>query len=122
MGRSHECDHPPGVTGLPPLTEPKLDTAAGSREIDDRVRALVRDGLSVYRVDAERLRRFVVAIAGLGAYPILKLENGLHVWEAPGEGKSFERIKVRVHVVPQPIVPGETPALLLAQALSLIHI
>ena len=56
VGRSHECDHPPGVAGLPALTEPKLDLAAPSRDIDSRVKALVREGLSVYRVDAERLR------------------------------------------------------------------
>ena len=55
VGRSHECDHPQGVTELPVLTEPKLDAQAGSREIDDRVKALVRDGLSVYRVDAATL-------------------------------------------------------------------
>ena len=56
VGRSHECDHPPGVLSLPVLTEPKLDPKASSRAIDDRVRSLVRDGLSVYRVDADRLR------------------------------------------------------------------
>jgi iron complex transport system substrate-binding protein len=56
VGRSHECDHPRDVTSLPALTEPKLDPQGSSREIDDRVKSLVRDGLSVYRVDAERLR------------------------------------------------------------------
>jgi iron complex transport system substrate-binding protein len=56
VARSHECDYPAGVRALPPLTEPKLDPAAPSAAIDDRVRQLVRDGLSVYRVDAERLR------------------------------------------------------------------
>lgn len=56
VGRSHECDHPPGVARLPVLTQPKLDTRAASRAIDERVEALVRDGLSVYRVDADRLR------------------------------------------------------------------
>jgi iron complex transport system substrate-binding protein len=56
VGRSHECDFPPGVERLPVLTSPKLDAGAPSREIDARVRALVRDGLSIYRVDAERLR------------------------------------------------------------------
>lgn len=56
VGRSHECDHPRGVEALPVLTEPKLDAAAASATIDERVRELVRDGLSVYRVDAERLR------------------------------------------------------------------
>jgi iron complex transport system substrate-binding protein len=56
VGRSHECDSPPGITRLPVLTEPKLDADRPSREIDDRVKQLVRDGLSVYRVDAEKLR------------------------------------------------------------------
>ena len=56
VGRSHECELPPGGPELPVLTEPKLDPAAPSRAIDAEVRRLVRDGLSVYRVDAERLR------------------------------------------------------------------
>ncbi len=56
VGRSHECDHPAGVDVLPALTEPKLDPGRSSAEIDSRVRQLVAEGLSVYRVDAERLR------------------------------------------------------------------
>ena len=56
VGRSHECDFPPEVADLPACTEPRLDTGASSAEIDRDVRALVRDGLSVYRVDPERLR------------------------------------------------------------------
>jgi ATP-dependent Clp protease ATP-binding subunit ClpC len=68
------------------------------------------------RVDGERLRRFVIAIAGLGAFSILDQEKGIHVWENPGEGKAFDRIKVRVFVAPQPIMPGDTSAQLLAQA------
>jgi iron complex transport system substrate-binding protein len=56
VGRSHECDFPAEVTALPVLTEPKLDPAAPGWAIDARVRALVSEGLSVYRVDAERLR------------------------------------------------------------------
>jgi iron complex transport system substrate-binding protein len=56
VGRSHECDFPDGVRALPVLTAPKLDAGAPSRAIDDRVKSLVRDGLSVYRVDADALR------------------------------------------------------------------
>jgi iron complex transport system substrate-binding protein len=44
------------VEHLPILTEPKLDASATSARIDDRVKQLVGDGLSVYRVDAEKLR------------------------------------------------------------------
>jgi len=62
VGRSHECDHPPEVTALPALTEPKLDPEAPSLELDRRVKQLVRDGLSVYRVDAERLRQLAPSV------------------------------------------------------------
>jgi len=57
VGRSHECDFPGSVRGLPVLTEARLDPDAPGAEIDARVRGLVRDGLSIYRVDAEALRR-----------------------------------------------------------------
>src|SRR5262245_28836605 len=56
VGRSHECDFPPSVRRLPVLTEAKLDIRLPSREIDERVRAIVSQALSVYRVDAEALR------------------------------------------------------------------
>jgi iron complex transport system substrate-binding protein len=56
VGRSHECDFPESVKRLPVLTAPKLDVSAPSREIDARVKSLVEDALSVYRVDAEKLR------------------------------------------------------------------
>jgi iron complex transport system substrate-binding protein len=56
VGRSHECDYPPAVKRLPVLTAPRFDPAGPSLEIDRRVRAIVSAALSVYRVDAERLR------------------------------------------------------------------
>src|SRR5215475_7063154 len=56
VGRSHECDFPPEVARLPALTAPKFKVEGSSAEIDARVRAIVRDGLSVYRVDGEALR------------------------------------------------------------------
>ncbi len=56
VGRSHECDFPSAVRSLPVLTAPKLDPRAVSAEIDRSVKRLVAEGLSVYRVDAERLR------------------------------------------------------------------
>jgi iron complex transport system substrate-binding protein len=37
VGRSHECDEPPGVATLPPLTAPRIDPAASSREIHEQV-------------------------------------------------------------------------------------
>ncbi|HVS38340.1 MAG TPA: cobalamin-binding protein [Gemmataceae bacterium] len=56
VGRSHECDYPESVRRLPIVTAPKFDVEGSSREIDQRVKALLSDALSVYRVDAERLR------------------------------------------------------------------
>jgi iron complex transport system substrate-binding protein len=56
VGRSHECDFPAGVQDLPALTEPKFKIEGSSAEIDQRVKQIVGDALSVYRVDAARLR------------------------------------------------------------------
>ena len=56
VGRSHECDFPKSVKRLPACTAPKFDVAGSSCAIDERVKALLQEGLSVYRVDAERLK------------------------------------------------------------------
>jgi iron complex transport system substrate-binding protein len=55
VGRSHECDYPASVEKLPACTEPKFEPDGTSYQIDQRVKALLQDGLSVYRVDAEIL-------------------------------------------------------------------
>jgi iron complex transport system substrate-binding protein len=55
VGRSHECDHPEWVRRLPAVTAPKFPTDGTSYEIDQRVRAIVQEGLAVYRVDAAKL-------------------------------------------------------------------
>jgi iron complex transport system substrate-binding protein len=56
VGRSHECDYPPSVQRLPICTQPKFDPDGTSYEIDQRVKAIVQEGLSVYRVDGAKLR------------------------------------------------------------------
>lgn len=56
VGRSHECDFPPSVAAIPALTRPKFKVEGSSREIDQRVKALVEAGLAVYEVDADALR------------------------------------------------------------------
>jgi iron complex transport system substrate-binding protein len=55
VGRSHECDFPPGVLRLPICTEPKFDIHGTSSEIDRRVKETLRESLSVYRVHEEVL-------------------------------------------------------------------
>lgn len=56
VGRSHECDGLPGLAALPAVTAPRFRTDRPSAEIDRDVRAIVEQGLAVYRVDAEALR------------------------------------------------------------------
>ena len=56
VGRSHECDFPPGVEGLPVCSSTKIPAKGSSSEIDERVKEIVAEGLSVYRVDVDRLR------------------------------------------------------------------
>ena len=56
IGRSHECDYPAAVIRLPALTEPKFNPDRSSSEIDREVRRIVGEALSVYRVDAQKLR------------------------------------------------------------------
>src|SRR5438067_6708826 len=55
VGRSHECDYPPAVKYLPVCTSPKFEVEGLSYEIDQRVKAILQEALSVYRVDADQL-------------------------------------------------------------------
>jgi len=55
VGRSHECDFPLEVKRLPQLTSPKFEVEGTSAEIDQRVKSVLEDALSVYRVDAKAL-------------------------------------------------------------------
>lgn len=57
VGRSHECDHPSSVRDLPVCTGPKFETDGSSYEIDQRVKAIVQESLSVYKVYADVLDR-----------------------------------------------------------------
>ncbi len=57
VGRSHECDFPDTVKGLPVCTSPKFEVEGLSYEIDQRVKAILQEALSVYRVDADLLER-----------------------------------------------------------------
>src|SRR6476469_3262729 len=53
VGVSEECRWPPTVIGKPVVTAAQIDPATlSSLEIDDAVRAAVREGRSLYAVDA----------------------------------------------------------------------
>lgn len=55
VGRSHECDFPANIYDLPICTGPKFEPDGTSYEIDQKVKAVLQESLSVYRVDAELL-------------------------------------------------------------------
>jgi iron complex transport system substrate-binding protein len=57
VGRSEECDRPPGVAGLPVVSAARLDLSTlDSDAVDDAVRDAVATGRSLYTVDEELLR------------------------------------------------------------------
>lgn len=59
VGRSHECDHPAGLEGVPVLTAARThdDGSAGaSLAIDGQVRAAMNSQQSLYSLDEARLR------------------------------------------------------------------
>jgi iron complex transport system substrate-binding protein len=56
VGRSHECDFPPGIERLPICTAARLDSSLSSSEIDRQVKSILEQGISVYEVHAELLR------------------------------------------------------------------
>jgi len=56
VGRSHECDFPLSILGLPQCSRPRIDVTGSSREIDERVKSSASQGLSLYDVDRTRLR------------------------------------------------------------------
>jgi iron complex transport system substrate-binding protein len=55
VGVSHECDFPEDVRALPALSSAKVDAGRSSAAIDGDVRALIEAGLSLYRIDIDRI-------------------------------------------------------------------
>lgn len=55
VGRSHECDFPTSVLGLPQCSQSRVDPSASSREIDRQVKSVLQDAISVYEVHTNTL-------------------------------------------------------------------
>ena len=55
VARSHECDFPAWVKGLPAVSRPTFDVAGSSADIDARVRERLRAGAPLYEIDEARL-------------------------------------------------------------------
>lgn len=56
VGRSHECLQNESIRSLPSLTSPEIKTIADSSKIHSDVQELIENGLSIYKIDGERLR------------------------------------------------------------------
>ncbi len=56
VGRSHECDWPASVHNLPVCSRPKFKISGSSAQLDQRVRDVLSQALSIYEVDVDRLR------------------------------------------------------------------
>jgi iron complex transport system substrate-binding protein len=57
VGRSHECDFPKGIDQLPVCTAAKIDSSRSSLEIDQQVKRILEQGVSIYQVHAELLKK-----------------------------------------------------------------
>lgn len=56
VGISHECDFPDSIRHLPITTEVKFIADGKSYDIDQKVKAILQEGLSVYRVKGDLLK------------------------------------------------------------------
>jgi ATP-dependent Clp protease ATP-binding subunit ClpC len=80
-----------------------------------------RRGMRVHRLQSNT--GFLLAVTGIGAYPILAPEDGLHVFESPHDERSFDRVAVHVSVAPRlPAPPEVEPFELARQALAGVNV
>jgi ABC-type hemin transport system, periplasmic component len=50
VGISHECDYPEKISALPICSEPKFDVSGSSLDVDKKVKSLLQEALSIYRI------------------------------------------------------------------------
>jgi iron complex transport system substrate-binding protein len=62
VARSHECDYPPAVRRLPAVTAPKFNPDGRSYQINERVKAILQEATSVYRIDADQLKALAPSV------------------------------------------------------------
>ena len=56
VGISHECDYPESVKKLPVCSEPRFDVNGKSIEIEQSIKSLLQEALSIYRVKEDTIR------------------------------------------------------------------
>ena len=101
VGRSHECDWPETILALPALTKAKFSVEGSSRQIDDRVKALVKDGLAVYEVDSARLEELAPDViltqdhCEVCAVSLTDVEQAVCAWT----GRDVTLVSLRPHTL-----------------------
>lgn len=55
VGRSHECDQPASVKKLPKLTDSSVKNTGNSAKIDQNIKSLLKNGLSIFNVKVDLL-------------------------------------------------------------------
>ena len=56
VGISHECDYPESIKKLPVCSEPRFDVNGKSIEIEQSIKSLLQEALSIYRVKENVIR------------------------------------------------------------------
>lgn len=56
VGRSHECDYPESVKALPICSDAKFLPGANSAQIDQQVKEILTEALSIYKIDKELIQ------------------------------------------------------------------
>ena len=62
VGRSHECDYPASVLGLPVCTKPRFSVSGNSFEIDRKIKETLANAASVYEVFPDVLERLAPTV------------------------------------------------------------
>ncbi len=55
VGRSHECDYPESISHLPICSKAKFISGSSSLQIDEQVKSILSEALSIYEIDEEKL-------------------------------------------------------------------
>ncbi len=56
VGRSHECDYPPGISNLPICSSAKFLPGSDSAQIDRQVKEIISESLSIYTIDRDLIK------------------------------------------------------------------
>jgi iron complex transport system substrate-binding protein len=56
VGRSHECDYPPGLSNLPICSSAKFLPGSDSAQIDKQVKEILSESLSIYTLDRDLIK------------------------------------------------------------------